>query len=246
MPLKEEFEKSGNWLFRWRGCLPIWLIGLFLLVMWQHQYPKHSSNFEHYWATFCLFVSYLGLGIRLLTIGYTPKDTSGRNTEKQDAGSLNTTGIYSLVRNPLYLGNFFMHLGIALFTQIWWLVALFVLIFWLYYERIIFAEESFLREKFGQQYMTWATRTPAMIPNIKGYQKPMLPFSCRNVLKREYNGFFAVILVMFVFETVRNLAVSGKLVFESEWVVLLGGATLIWLFLRTLKKHTKVLHVEGR
>ncbi|MGC9453013.1 MAG: methyltransferase family protein, partial [Oceanipulchritudo sp.] len=48
--------------------------------------------------------------------------TSGRNTKQQVAYSLNTTGFYSVVRNPLYLGNFFMYLGIALFTHHWWLV----------------------------------------------------------------------------------------------------------------------------
>lgn len=94
----------------------------------------------------------------MITVGYTPKKTSGRNTKKgQVADYLNTKGMYSIVRNPLYLGNFFMGLGIFLFLCIWWVEFIYTLVFMLYYERIIFAEEQFLVKKFKQQYMEWAT-----------------------------------------------------------------------------------------
>ncbi|MGB8874133.1 MAG: hypothetical protein WCC75_12145, partial [Desulfobaccales bacterium] len=45
--------------------------------------------------------------------GLPPRGTSGRNTQGQVAETLNTTGIYSLVRNPLYLGNFLIWLGLS-------------------------------------------------------------------------------------------------------------------------------------
>jgi len=54
-------------------------------------------------------LSMFGFIIRAIAIGTTPKGTSGRNTkEGQVAESLNTKGIYSMVRHPLYLGNYFM------------------------------------------------------------------------------------------------------------------------------------------
>ncbi len=246
VPLQEDFVSSGNWLFRWRGYLPITLITFFLFIMCVYKCPNHTGDLSTYWEILCLLISSLGLAMRFLTIGYTPRDTSGRNTEKQDAGSLNTTGLYSLVRNPLYLGNFFMYLGIALFTAIWWLTFIFVLVFWLYYERIIFAEESFLRAEFGQQYLDWAAKTPAIFPRFSGFKKSPLPFSLRNVLKREFNGFFAVILVMFIFETMRKFSATGRLEFDTEWIILMSIGVLVWLTLRTLKKYTTVLHVEGR
>ena len=62
-------------------------------------------------------MSFFGLGIRVFTVGFTPKNTSGRNTAEQIADVLNTSGIYSMVRHPLYVGNFFMWLGIGLLTQ---------------------------------------------------------------------------------------------------------------------------------
>jgi protein-S-isoprenylcysteine O-methyltransferase Ste14 len=69
---------------------------------------------------------------------------------------LNTTWMYSLVRNPLYLGNFIIWLGLALFINVWWCTIIVILSFILFYERIIFAEEKFLREKFGKTFK-WAT-----------------------------------------------------------------------------------------
>ena len=246
MALREEFENTGNWLFRWRSYLPLAVIGIFLLALRGYEYPGHSEQLDHLWEVLCLVVSFFGLGIRIATIGYTPERTSGRNTHKQVADTLNTTGVYSAVRNPLYLGNFFMGLGVALFAHLWWLTFIFILIFWLYYERIVFAEEAFLREKFGDEYLKWADKTPAFFPKLRQYQKPNLPFSLKTVLRREYSGFFAVILTLFVLETVGEVFAEGRVEFDTGWVILLGFGFIVWVTLRTIKKHTRILHVEGR
>lgn len=246
MALREEFESTGNWLFRWRSYLPLVMIGIFLLALREYEYPGHSEHYDHLWEVLSLIVSFFGLGIRIFTIGYTPKGTSGRNTKKQVADTLNTTGIYSIVRNPLYLGNFFMWLGIALFAYLWWLTLIYILVFWLYYERIIFAEEAYLRNKFGNEYLDWANETPVFIPKLSKYKKADLPFSLRNVLRREYNGFFAIIIVMFILEIVGDLFVEGEIHFDLGWEVLLSAGFIVWLILRTLKKYTTLLKVEGR
>ena len=222
------------------------MVGIFLLALREYEYPGHSENLDHLWEAFCIIMSFLGLAIRILVIGHTPKGTSGRNTNKQVAETLNTTGMYSIVRNPLYLGNFFMSLGIALFAHLWWLALIYILAFWLYYERIILAEEAYLRAKFGNEYLNWANTTPVIIPKFGQYRKAGLPFSLRNVLGREYNGFFAVIVAMFVLETFGELAVEGRFEFDLGWVLLMGIGFIVWLTLRTLKKHTTILNVDGR
>jgi len=244
--LKEEFESSGNWLFRWRSYLPLFMIGICLLALREYVHPRPGENLSHAWVALCLMISFFGLGIRVFTIGYTPKGTSGRNTKKQIANDLNTSGIYSVVRNPLYLGNFFMGLGISLFAGLWWLALIYTLIFWLYYERIIFAEEAYLRNKFGSAYLGWANVTPVFIPKLNQYKKADLPFSIKNVLKREYNGFFAVVLAMFFLEVMRNIFSMGSFNFNLEWLWLLGISFALWIVLRSLKKYTRLLNVAGR
>ncbi len=60
----------------------------------------------------------------------------------------------------------------------------------IYLERIIATEEEFLAGKFGDAYRDWATEVPAFFPRLTGWRAPELPFSFRNVLRREYSGPF--------------------------------------------------------
>jgi protein-S-isoprenylcysteine O-methyltransferase Ste14 len=123
MALIEEMDKSGNWLFRWRSFLPVVLYAFAAVVIVAEadtDMPLYNST----WALICLGIAMAGQAIRAITIGYTPKGTSGRNTkEGQVAEVLNTKGIYSTVRHPLYLGNFFMWMGIILYVGNWWFAA---------------------------------------------------------------------------------------------------------------------------
>lgn len=244
--LKNEFVRVGHWLFRWRSYLPVVMIGIFLIAMLDYEYIAHSEELDHLWEGICLVVSFLGLGIRVFTIGHAPRGTSGRNTKQQVADSLNMSGAYSVVRNPLYLGNFFMGLGFALFPHLWWLVLLYVLVFCVYYERIIFAEEEYLNGKFGDQYVEWANKVPAFIPKFSNYKNPELAFSLKNVLKREYNGLFCLISVMFLLEIAGDIIYTRKFEIDLMWYVLQGFGFVAWVTLRSLKKYTVLLNVEGR
>lgn len=246
MALQEEFERSGSWLFKWRSYLPLSLIGVILMAMGEFHYPGGSETLHHLWEGVCLLISFFGLGIRIFTVGHTPQATSGRNTKRQVADTLNTTGIYSVVRHPLYLGNFFMFLGVVLFVHTWWLTLIYVLAFWLYYERIMFAEEAFLRKRFGDEYLTWAHDIPAFIPRFRNYRKSSLPFSLKKVLRKEYNGFFAVIIAMFILEQLGEIVLNGEFELDLHWAILLSLGFIVWAALRILKKKTTFLNEHDR
>ena len=246
MAIREHIEDSGRWLFRWRGYLPIAVLVLSLLAESQET-PASAAGFpELAWESGCLLVSLFGLAIRVATVGQAPAGTSGRNAREQRASVLNTTGVYSLVRHPLYLGNFFLMLGVVAFARSSWLTVWYCLSFWLYYERIMAAEEGFLREKFTVQFEEWARRVPAFVPRATGWVPTPLGFSARNTLRREYNGFFAVFLSMFLLDVARNMALEGQLQADRRWWLLLGAALAIWFLLRSLKRYTELLRVHGR
>ena len=194
-----------------------------------------------------LGVSLLGQVIRILTVGFTPKNTSGRNTVNgQIADELNVTGIYSLLRHPLYLGNFFMWLGPVLFLRSGWFTLLFGLFYWLYYERIMFAEEQFLRRKFGEIYDKWSETVSPFIPFSFNYIPPKLPFSVRNVLKREYNSFVNIFVIFTLLDLFRNYFLSGRIYLTEMWIYLMISSFVIWIVVRTIHKQTRWLEVEGR
>jgi protein-S-isoprenylcysteine O-methyltransferase Ste14 len=250
MALKEELKTQGDFLFKNRSYLPlvILVIGLFVFIHNEYNEIEGSETWlAERFEYLCLGISLLGLLIRIITVGHTPKNTSGRNTKVgQVAEELNTTGFYSIVRHPLYLGNFFMWLGVAMLTENTWFCIAFVLFYSLYYERIMYTEENFLRTKFGQAYLGWAENVPAFIPSFKNYVSPKYPFSLRKVLKKEKNGFCAIFLLFWVFDLVGDFIDNEPFEFEMGfWFYGAIISTVIYVFLKMMKKR-KMLEEDNR
>ncbi len=246
MAFINSFEKEGNTLFKHRGEIPVVLFLLAIPVVYlTHSRMRVETRQIIMWLAIGL--SILGFVIRAISIATTPKGTSGRNTkEGQVAESLNTTGIYSTVRHPLYLGNYFMWIGIVMFTFNWWFVITVTLAFWLYYERIMFAEERFLERKFGDAYMNWANATPAFIPCLRKYKKNVVPFSFVSVLRREYSGILATVMGFVFIDDLRRYFKTGGFELETTGHYVLLAAVVLALILRSLKHYTKLLSEEGR
>ena len=242
----DQMRESGNWLFRWRGYLPLVFIVIVLASLGQFRLLGGSEFDDELWEGACLSVSALGMLVRALTVGFTGANTSGRNAREQRAAELNTTGAYSVVRHPLYLGNFFIWLGVALVPHQWLVALACVCVFWLYYERILIAEEAFLAQRFGEAFESWAKATPAFLPDWRLFRRPDRPFSWRNVLKREYPALSGTIFTMFILEVAGDYEVLGHFALYPLWIALLALACGSHLLLRTLKKHTRLLHETGR
>jgi protein-S-isoprenylcysteine O-methyltransferase Ste14 len=246
MALIHSFEKSGNYLFRHRGQIPIVLFLLVIPVLYFTDTSNLSPTVQLVITIVAIALSSFGFLIRAFAIGTTPKGTSGRNTEEQVAETLNHTGIYSLIRHPLYLGNYLMWIGIVVFTFNLYFVILVSLAFWLYYERIMFAEERFLERKFGSKYLDWSKTVPAFLPNWNKYQKGDIPFSLKSVLRREYSGILATVFSFAFVDHLRCLFSNGY--FEiwriSTYVLII--ALIVTLILRTLKHNTSLLSEENR
>jgi protein-S-isoprenylcysteine O-methyltransferase Ste14 len=246
MTIRDELERQGAWLFRWRSYLPLVLVAFFAIAFCGYRWP--FENYAEYalWAEVCFGVSFLGLAIRCVTIGFAPRGTSGRNTKEQVADELNTTGMYSLVRHPLYVGNFLIGLGAFCAPFIWWMPVMYALCFWLYYERIIFVEEAYLRRKFREDFESWAATTPAFFPRLGGWCQPPLHFSWRTVLRREYPGLMVTILGNAAVQFTEHLIIDRRIVYEAFWVTLLVVGSTTYFVLHILKKGTKLLEVPGR
>ncbi len=245
MALVHELEKSGNWLFRRRSWLPVILIAAGMTVLYLTN--RQAILFDSTKELIFLGISLFGEAIRVYTVGFVPGDTSGRNTSAgQIAGELNITGIYSVIRHPLYAGNFFMWLGPVLFVRTTVFVIIFILVYWLYYERIMFAEEQFLRRKFGEAYDKWSENVRAVIPRLKGFIKPALPFSLKSVLKREYNSFVNIFIIFVGLDIFRNYLLSERIYVTPMWIYAGIPAGLIWAALWLIHKKTKWLEEENR
>ena len=78
--------------------------------------------------------------------------------------SLKTDGPYALVRHPMYLGIVLFHLGASLALESPLLLAATALIVAPFTAIRIGAEERVLRDAFGERYLRYAERVPALIP----------------------------------------------------------------------------------
>ncbi len=237
MALVHEFENSGNWLLKRRSWLPGFLIVAGIIAMYLGN--RQAILFDMRNELIFLGVSLIGELIRIITVGFAARKASGRSTVPgQAADELNVTGIYSLVRHPLYLGNFIILIGPVLFIHSFCFAIISVLVYWLYYERIMFADEQYLRRKFGNIYDKWSETVRPFLPNSLKFIRPKLPFSVRNVLAWEYNSFIKIFMIFVLLDIFRNYFLSTRLSITPMWIYLGAGAMVVWSVLWVINKNT--------
>jgi protein-S-isoprenylcysteine O-methyltransferase Ste14 len=246
MALIHSFEDEGNWLFKRRGFIPLVLFVLAVPAVYFTDYNSMSPLLTKFINYTSVLLSVAGFAIRAYTIGTTPRGTSGRNTDKQVAEQLNSSGIYSVVRHPLYLGNYLMWIGIVLFTKNFSFTIIVSLLYWIYYERIMFAEERFLEKKFGDVYLNWSKQAPAFIPDIRTFRKSEVSFSMKSVLRREYSGVLATVIGFVFVEILIGYFQWGVFHVGRKFLMALAISAIAALVLRSLKHYTKMLSEEGR
>lgn len=246
MALIHSFESDGNFLFKYRGQIPVVLFLAAIPVIYFTDYFRMDESWKCLLTVKAIVISAIGFIIRAYTIGTTPKGTSGRNTQTQVAEVLNSTGIYSVVRHPLYLGNYLMWIGIVLYTFNIYYVIIVSLAYWLYYERIMFAEERFLERKFGESYLQWSLKAPAFVPSFRKFIPSSVPFSMKTVFRREYSGVLATVLGFIFIDLVRNYFETKTFFLSRTGIIVVIVTALLALLLRCLKHYTNVLNDSDR
>lgn len=135
-------------------------------------------------------VGIMGLLIRLWASGYIRKNKE-----------LSTEGPYSYTRNPLYLGSFFIGLGVSIMGSCIIFILLFLSGFYIVYSSVIESEEKNLIELFGGSFLDYKSKVPAFFPLLKPV-KISKDFDIKLVVKHEeYNawlGFAAVIIIVYL------------------------------------------------
>tara|TARA_Y100000768_G_scaffold373979_1_gene343216 strand:+ start:22 stop:729 length:708 start_codon:yes stop_codon:yes gene_type:complete len=225
----------GNFLFKYRGILPAPIILLSFISF----YYSDTQQLSLQYYLFSLAVSISGLIIRVLSVGYAFHKTSGKNTKKQIAENLNTTGIYSLLRNPLYLANYLNWLGIILLLSDIFLTILITLFFTHIYYYIILVEENFLRDKFKSEYENYFKETPRIFPSIKNWKPPKNKFNLVKSLINIKNGMLGISIIFYLISTVEKYKYSGEF-FMFNWLsYLLLFSILFYLSIKLMLKVCK-------
>lgn len=251
--LKDDMVRQGNWLFRWRSYLPLILLPIAISVFqnsgWMTQ--LFGEAVEEAYDYLCLVIAFAGLAIRVATVGLVPAGISGRNTTAQNAKALNTTGFYSQMRHPLYFANFLVFIAFVLLLKSLVFTLFAAVVYFIYYERIMLAEENFLEGLHGRQFRNWAKAMPAFLPRLSGWVAPPLPFSWRAAAGREFHTVLLIVSVFFLIELLEGTLVDGLSLQswadqEPFWSWLLMSGAAVYLSVRLVKKRTDWLMVAGR
>jgi protein-S-isoprenylcysteine O-methyltransferase Ste14 len=179
-------ERAGRLLFRWRSFTPIPLLLAAIPLLWRSRGGGGPG-----WAAAGVLLCVAGQALRAWVLGQVPDGTSGQN-ERLIATHLNVSGPYAHTRNPLYVGNLLITIGLCVVAHDVVLIAVVAVLFAVQYRAIIAAEESFLRDRFGAQFEEYLREVPRFWPRPRGrIASSPRPWSWRRALRKEHNPFAA-------------------------------------------------------
>jgi len=222
--------RLGKFLFRFRSFTPLPLI-LLTFIFFK---PLSASVL---WTVMGLIIAFAGEGIRMHSVGYAGSGTSGRESFLK-ADSLNTAGLYSLVRNPLYWGNGLIFAGLLTVYAQPLALAVFMVFLFLQYHFIVLAEESFLREQYGQSYLDYCGRVNRWLPRFGNYAPPGHPFNRNQVFFKENDSCFNLLLAALLILAWKEKHFTGQV----RHPLFIAGAAVtlafIYLWIKIRKKRT--------
>jgi protein-S-isoprenylcysteine O-methyltransferase Ste14 len=224
----------GTFLFRYRNAL---FPPLFLLLLLPG--PAVFANPAH--AILLAFVvAALGQAVRATTIGLRYIKRGGRGGRVY-ATDLVTEGIYGHVRNPMYVGNVLICLGVAIASNELVVTLAAVPLAAFAYAAIVAAEERYLHEKFGAAYDAYCRDVPRWRPDLRGLRGTLaeMTFNWRRVVLKEFGtpwGWISAICALAVYDVWRGRALDDHRPLLGAVLGILLVATVLWALVLTLKK----------
>jgi len=146
----------------------------------------------------------IGELLRLWGVSWAGSET--RTTGHMEGTFLIVSGPFAYVRNPLYIGNIFIYLGIGImsFASFPYLqfpyLQIFALLFFIFqYYHIIKGEEEYLLNRYGDQFKEYKKNVPRLFPRLTPYRPGEVrqpPFKFKAGLRSEKRTFQAISFIM--------------------------------------------------
>ena len=143
------------------------------------------------------------------------------------------SGPYAFVRNPLYVGNFFLGLGVAVLVHNWIILALFLAGFLGIYSGTIRGEEKHLQEVFGKTFEDYCQNVPAFFPRFSPYEAPAQDsFLWSRITKHhEYITVMGIALVLLLIQLYDKLFLAKEPAAQHLYLITAAGIVVLVLVL---------------
>ena len=231
----------GNFFFKYRN----WLFIVFYALLFVPYVPKlftpQTFGENYYWWPIIigLVITVGGQAVRAATIGLAYIIRGGKDN-KVYAEDLVTTGIFAHCRNPLYVGNILMIAGVGVLSNSLLYVVIMIPFFLFIYQAIVLAEETFLRNKFGEQFNAYCSRVNRWVPRLKGMNTTFssMHFNWKRYIAKEHTTTFIwlcgiILLLLFYYP---QLTDGDTQLRNSLLIVILSLLLLIYVLIRVMKK----------
>ena len=230
----------GNFFFKYRNWIFILFYAALFIPSWPLFSSQRSGDRYYIWPiSIGLFITVLGQLIRGLTIGLAYIVRGGK-AGKPYAEGLVTDGIFNHCRNPLYVGNILMLLGVGILANSLVYVAIVIPVFLFIYQAIVLAEEHFLRGKFGPGYNDYCKKVNRWWPDLRGIGRSFasMQFNWRRWILKEHTTQFIwligiTLLLLFNYPEITGFDKQLRNLLTG---VILGVLLLIYILIRFLKK----------
>ncbi len=155
----------------------------------------------------------------------------------QQGQTLVMTGLYSVIRNPMYFGSFLVGGGFVLLLWPVWVLPIFILAFYVRFNRQMVKEERLLKRGFGQTYEDYCQETPRFIPSIPNIfrleSKKFLNFKEIFSTKEKWS-FLSWLISAYILEIIQEKIMFGSIhAFNAAGIFL--AATILYGILLGLK-----------
>lgn len=186
--------------FKYRSYTPIPF--LLLMLIFQQSTPLTLA--------IGFVVAFVGELIRFWGVSWAGSET--RSTGGVGGTFLIISGPFAHVRNPLYVGNILLYLGLGImsFALFPYLQIVAIIFFLIQYYYIVKEEEKFLREKFKEQYKDYCIHVSAFFPRLFAYknsdvvQPPYNPKAGVRSEKRSLQAFIGITLLLVILWLIRG------------------------------------------
>lgn len=237
--MKAAMVNLGNFFFRYRNqVFPAIIVALFCLAsppleVWGSPTTAIVKD------VVSILVVFSGLALRMVVVGYAYIQRGGLN-KRVYAKDLVTEGMFGVCRNPLYVGNMLVYTGIFLLHGDPLVIAIGVCLFAFMYQCIVYAEETFLEQKFGDAYRAYCRDVPRWGLRLEKFRHSTegMTFNFKRVIAKDYSTVASALIAvlgteMYRFASAENLEHQlSYLLFLSALMVVVGLATALVSYLK--------------
>jgi protein-S-isoprenylcysteine O-methyltransferase Ste14 len=232
-------RKIGSFFFAWRNLLFSGVVIVLMVLV--RPVPLLGDPAADRWMDLAGFLTTLaGQLLRAAVIGFAYIRRGGKGG-KVYAASLVTEGFFAHCRNPLYVGNILVLVGLALVHGSPWVLAILIPAACFGYSAIVATEEAYLHNRFGAEYEEYCRRVPRWMIRFRGMGESLrgMHFDWWRVVNKEYTSaitWVAGMLALFAYEAYTWGPAAARPGIRPRLIAAAAFMAVVWSVVRYVKK----------